>query len=129
MTARASRPIDRDTFATGILSITAIVMLVGLIIVQSSPPAVRGDAMTVSGGDYLMTVGSLADTDEDYLYIIDTPSSKMAVYRFDTATDRIQIVQGIELKNLRTPTGEPEPVDVDNEDKDTESDPKAPGPD
>ena len=88
-------------FAIGILSTTATILLVGLFMVHGQPESVRADGMTVSGGDYILTVGSYSDRDEDLLYVIDAPAEKMLVYRFDHARKRIEIVQGVDLAEMR----------------------------
>jgi hypothetical protein len=128
---RNNDTVDRGFFAVGVLSVTAVVLLVGIMIAQMMPAAVHADGMSVTGGDYTMTVGAFVDTDEEYLYVIDIPSSKMAVYRFDIPHERIEIIQGIELSKLRTPTGEAVPIpDEDGDDsKDDDSEaPKTPTP-
>lgn len=122
MTFRSEQTVDRRTLAVGVLSVTAVILLVGIVIVQMFPATVRADGMSISGGDYIMTVGALVDTDEEYIYVIDVPSSKLAVYRFDVTRHRIQIIQGIELSRLRTPTGDAIPIADEDEDDAQESD-------
>ena len=92
---------DSRNFAIGMLSTTAVILLVGIVIVQSAPPSVRADGMTVAGGDYVVTVGARTQTDEDYVYVIDVPAEKMIAYRFDTGRQQIEIVQGLDLSVLR----------------------------
>lgn len=93
---------DSKNFAIGVLSTTALILLVGLIVIQSRPAPVRADGMTTHGGDYVMTVGALNRPDEDLLYIIDAPAEKMIAYRFDARTQRIEIVQGTDLAQMRS---------------------------
>ncbi len=109
-------PVDRGFFAVGVLSVTAVMLFVGILIVQMFPATVHADGMSVSGGDYTMTVGALAETDEEYIYVIDMPSSKMAIYRFNVTKHRIEIIQGIELSELRTPMGETIPIADEDDD-------------
>ena|GEM_PF-3831110 len=110
--------VNRGEFVVGVLSLSAVILVVGIAVLQMMPTPLRADGMSVSGGDYIMTVGALADTDEEYVYVIDTPSSKLAVYRFDALRHRIQIIQGIELSRLRTPAGEPVPMVHDDDNGD-----------
>jgi len=128
MTVKNGDTVDRGFFAVGVLSVTAVVLLVGIMIVQMMPAPVRADGMSVTGGDYTMTVGAFVDTDEEYLYVIDIPSSKMAVYRFDIPNLRIEIIQGIELSKLRTPTGEAVPIPDEDADDSKDDDSEAPKP-
>lgn len=107
--ATGESPVDSKNFAIGVLSTTAMILLVGLVVVQTAPPSVRADGMTVAGGDYVVTVGARTQTDEDYVYIIDVPAEKMIAYRFDTAKQQIEIVQGMDLSVLRQAPAKPEP--------------------
>ena len=98
---------DSKNFAIGVLSTTAMVLLVGLIVIQSRPTPVRAHGMTAQGGDYVMTVGALDQRDEDLIYIIDAPAEKMIAYRFDARTKRIEIVQGADLAQMRSAAAPP----------------------
>lgn len=63
--------------------------------------------MTTSGGGYIMTVGSVSHNDEELVYVIDSSTDKMIVYRFDGTRHQIELVQGIdfaEMKRASTPT-------------------------
>jgi hypothetical protein len=68
--------------------------------------------MTVAGGDYVLTVGSLTQGDEEFVYAIDTREEKLLVYRFDTNRKQIEIVQGIDLAELRRASTPPTPPDA-----------------
>ena len=57
--------------------------------------------MGAAGDDYVMTVGLSTSTDEELLYVIDVRSSRMVVYRFNTNRLQIELVQGIDLAQLR----------------------------
>lgn len=100
---------DKRDFAIGILSTTAVVLFVGLLIVQSQPPPVRADGMTVMGGGYVMTVGKSAPTDEELVYIIHAGTDRMLSYRLDTTSRTIQRVQGIDLSEVRRSTERHQP--------------------
>ena len=93
--------IDSKNFAIGVLSTTAVMLLVGLIVIQSRPAPALADGMTLVAGDYILTVGSLNQVDEDFLYVIDNSESKMIAYRFNGFRDKIEIVQGIDLEEVR----------------------------
>lgn len=104
-----SNTMDSKNFAIGILSTTALIMLVGLLVINTRPEPVWADGMTTSGGDYVLTVGAVSTSDEEYLYVIDAPSGKLIAYRFDAGRQRIEIVQGIDLSGLREPAGQATP--------------------
>ena len=90
-----------------------MILLVGLAIIHTRPTTVYADGMTVSGGDYILTVGAIVENDEEYVFVIDVPSEKMLAYRFDTGRGRIEIVHGIDLAKIReaaeqqTPANQP----------------------
>jgi len=87
--------------AIGILSTTAAILLVGLLIINTLPETAYASGMTEMGGDYVLSVGTAITADEELIYIIDAPTEKMVVYRFDAGRGQIEIVQGIDLKPLR----------------------------
>jgi hypothetical protein len=103
-TTPAARPVDARDFAIGVLSITAMILLVGVILVSLQPTPVRASGMTVSAGAYTMTVGQSASVDEEFLYVLDGPAEKMIAYRFNTTRQTIDVIQGIDLSGLRAPT-------------------------
>ena len=96
---------DARNFAVGVLSTTATILLVGVVLLYSRPDAVRAEGMTTSGGNYVVTVGSLTKGDEELVYVLDTAADKMLVFRFDANRRQIEIVQGVDLAEaLRTAT-------------------------
>ena len=99
---------DPRNFAIGVLSTTATILLVGVVLLYSRPNDVRADGMTVSGGGYIMTVGSLTRNDEDIVYVLDTATDKMLVYRFDAQRRQIEMLQGMDLAELRQDSKSPD---------------------
>jgi hypothetical protein len=95
------RTLESRDFAIGILSTTAVILLVGLLIIGTRPNPVWADGMTTTGGDYVLTVGSAGIADEEYVYVLDTPSEKLIVYRFNAHRQQIEIAQGLDLAELR----------------------------
>jgi len=92
---------DNKNFAIGVLSTTAVILFVGLTVIQTRPATVLADGMTVRGGDYEMTVGALDDVDEELVYVLDSVQQRMIAYRFNSTTDRIEIVAGLDLAEIR----------------------------
>lgn len=104
---------DSRNFAIGVLSTTATILLVGVILLFSRPDDVRADGMTSSGGGYVVTVGSLTQNDEEIVYVIDATTDKMIAYRFDGNRRQIELVQGIdfaEMKRTSTPQNPQQPT-------------------
>lgn len=92
---------DSRNFTIGVLSTTAAILLVGVVIVQSQPQGAWASGMTASGGKYVLTVGRDISGDQELVYVIDTGTQRMGVYRFNANRQQIELVQGIELDKLR----------------------------
>lgn len=92
---------DSRNLAIGLLSSTAVMLLVGLVIVQSRPAPVQADGMSLLAGDYVLTVGNVDQTDEEMLYVIDNGEAKMIAYRFDGIRGQIEMVDGVDLNEIR----------------------------
>jgi hypothetical protein len=93
---------DHKDFAIGVLSITATILVVGLILVTSQPPpALAAAGPGVQSGDYVLTTGQF-QVDEDLLYVLDATAQRMVVYRFDIRSrSSFAPVDGIDLAALR----------------------------
>ena len=101
---------DPRKFAIGVLSTTATILLVGVVLLYSRPADVRADGMTTSAGGYVVTVGSLTQNDEELVYIVNAASDKLVVYRFDGNQRQIEIVQGIDLSEIRRKSAPVDPA-------------------
>ncbi len=90
---------DTKNFAIGVLSTTAVILLVGVLIIhsQSSPALAAG--MTTEGGKYVMTVGAIEPA-EDLVFVINATAQKMIIYRFDVGRSRIVRVERVDLKKM-----------------------------
>jgi hypothetical protein len=99
------RTLESRDFAIGILSTTAVILLVGLVIIGTRPDPAWADGMTTTGGDYVLTVGSTGLADEELVYVLDAPSQRLIAYRFNAQRQQIEIAQGLDLAELR---GQPE---------------------
>ncbi len=98
---------DTKNFTIGILSTTAVILLVGLLLLNGGTAPAWGSGMTTDAGDYVLSVGQYASPDEELVYIIDTPGERLIAYRFDGGRQRIEIVQGIDLSELRQSSNKP----------------------
>ena len=95
---------DSKNFAIGVLSTTAVILLVGLVVIHTRPQAAAASGMTLVAGEYVLTVGGLNQVDEDYLYVLDNSESKLIAYRFDGFRRKIEVVEGIDLEEVRKAT-------------------------
>ena len=74
---------DHKHFAIGVLSVTATILFVGLVLVSSmSSSPVYGNAQNGRGGDYIVATGQLDDSVE-LLYVLDSAVPALAIYHFD----------------------------------------------
>lgn len=86
-------------FAIGILSVTAVVLLTAVILVQTLAPT---PAMAAAGpgavvGQYIVTAGQLDDT-ADLVYVMDTTAQRLNVYALDAVSGQIVVIQQIDVR-------------------------------
>jgi hypothetical protein len=82
---------DSKNFTIGILSTTAAILLVGLILMQTRPEPAYAANMNDRGGDYLLVTGQV-QVNQEMLYVIDAASEKVMSYIFDLNGRRINVV-------------------------------------
>ncbi len=90
----------------GVLSTTAVILLVGIMVIHSRPEPALASGMSASGGDYVMSVGSVSINDEELLFVINRKVEEMIVYRFDAGRHQLQINQRVNLAELREAANE-----------------------
>jgi hypothetical protein len=90
--------IDGKTFAIGILSVTACILLVGLLLIMTQPA--YGIGQSDRGGDYIMLTQQLTNSQEGVV-IIDAASRQMTLYALNGSNKQLQILhQNIPLDQL-----------------------------
>lgn len=82
--------------AIGVLSTTAVILFVGLILLNAQPTTVHASGMLDRGGDYIMLSGELWEQ-EELLYVIDAGTSRMIAYRYNQTTKQIEVGGAQEL--------------------------------
>lgn len=95
---------DSKNLTIGVLSVTSVILFVGLLVIHSMPQPALGAGMTASGGDYTMTVGEINQT-EELLYVVNSSTARMIIYGFNTATKKIEIIQPVDLNDMRQAAG------------------------
>lgn len=86
----------------GVLSTTAVILFVGLLLVQTRPASVYASGMGEAGGDYMMISGELFDQ-EELLYVIDTRQRRLLTYRYNMATRMVERTGGELLDKYFSP--------------------------
>ena len=102
----APAAVDGKSFAIGILSVTACVLFVGLLIVTMLPTPAQAIGTSDKGGDYIMLTQQLTSSQEGVV-VIDVASQRLAVYAYDINRKQLVPMSGFTLDRLRTP-GEPD---------------------
>jgi len=82
--------IDGKTFAIGVLSITACMLFVGLLLVTMQPA--YGIGQIDRGGDYIMLTQQLTNSQEGVI-IIDAASRQMSLYALNGSNKQLQVLQ------------------------------------
>ncbi len=111
MTSRVES--DPRNLTIGVLTTTAVILLVGFLLVPSQAPTAYADGATIVKDDYVLSVGGLTQANEDLLYIIDSPKQMLNVYRFNSNRNQIDLASSVSLEEMRksasTPTGQGQP--------------------
>lgn len=99
--------ISTQNLTIGILSTTATVLLVGLLVIGTRPQPADAFAMNASGGNYTLVTGQV-QADEELLFVINAVEQRMIAYRFDTNKREIEVVEGIDFTQLNAPPQKPQ---------------------
>ncbi len=95
-----ARPIDGQTFAIGVLTVTASVLLVGFVLVSITPRQALGVGQLDRGGDYIMLTQQISNSQEAVV-IVDAASKRLNMYHLDANTRKLgMILQGLPLDRL-----------------------------
>lgn len=101
--ALRSAPLDGQTFAIGVLSVTSCVLLVGFLLVTMMPRPASAIGMLDRGGDYIMLTQQFSNSTEGVV-IVDAAAKRMNVYVLDLSSKQIKLLQNnIPLDQLPTP--------------------------
>jgi hypothetical protein len=111
MVSAAGRPVDRETFAIGVLAVTAAVMFVGLMLSWGPPRTALAIGQNASGGDWLMLTQQVTNQQEA-VWVIDAASERIIVFGYDFSRRSLLPLDGFDLRNLPQrdqPAGTPAP--------------------
>jgi hypothetical protein len=88
---RSASTIDSKTFAVGVLSITACILFVGLVMVTMQPMPAYGIGQTDRGGDYIMVTQQLTNSQEGVI-VIDAAARQMTLYALNGSNKQLQVL-------------------------------------
>jgi hypothetical protein len=91
---------NSKNFTIGVLTTTSAILLVGVLLMGRLSDVAHAGPMTVSGGDYTLAVGHL-NTRDELLYVIDAPTQRLGMYKFDSGAKKIVLVAGQDLGAIR----------------------------
>ena len=91
--------IDKNTFIGGILTLTAVILLVALVLVNSFNTNSAVADVTDRGGDYIMITGAVSNSTEE-LYVINLSTGRLNLYRMDINKKRLVIDDRIDLDKM-----------------------------
>ena len=100
MTTPHNLPLDAKTFAIGVLSVTACVLLVGFLLTAQQPAYAIGTSDR--GGDYVMLTQQISTTTEAVV-VVDAAAKQMLLYAFDYNTKTLEILKQVPLDQLQKP--------------------------
>lgn len=104
-TGPSSASLTRDGFAIGILSVTAVILFVGLVVVISLPQPAAAIGQTDRGGDYLMVTSQFTNNWEVAM-ITDGAVGRMGAYFYNINTRSVELVDMVEFARfMRAPGG------------------------
>ncbi len=90
--------------AIGVLSVTATILFVGLLVVNFvRPEPAYAIGQNGRGGDYAVATAQL-DMTAELLYVADAGAERLNIYGFDLNMGRIELVKSMDLR-LRPPPG------------------------
>lgn len=95
--------IDGKTLGIGVLSVTAAILFVGLMLVSNQPPRqAQAIGMNDRAGDYIMLTQQLSTTTEAVV-VIDAAAKQMIAYEFDYNNKVLEILQRVNLADMPKP--------------------------
>lgn len=110
LTMKTTSAADGRGFAIGILTVTAVILLVGNILISRQSSVAWASGMTTAGGDYILTVGRAQNAPpqnpEELLYVIDTGEGRLVAYAFDARSRRLMPTSHFDLKDMAAQAGD-----------------------
>lgn len=95
---------EKSNLTISVLSITAVVLLVGIFITLGQQNSAMAIGQLDRGGDYILVTGQYTDTTE-IVYVTDAAAQKMNIYSYDQATRQFDLWDAIDLRRVFAAAG------------------------
>lgn len=83
--------LDPKLFGVGVLSITAVILFVGFLLLAMTPRPAVAESMNDRGGDFIMTTHRLFNNREGVM-VMDAASKQMVLYLWEGGQRQINMV-------------------------------------
>ncbi|MCB9851061.1 MAG: hypothetical protein H6817_10210 [Phycisphaerales bacterium] len=93
---------NSKNLAIGVLSITAVILFVGIILVNVQPNAAVASNVSSYGGDFTITVGRVT-RDTEILYVLDNTTQRLLAYGIDRRSGAVNILDKADLSTVVPP--------------------------
>lgn len=99
----APAPFDGRLLGISVLSVTACILLVGLVLlIARAPEPAYAIGQSDRGGDYIMLTQQVS-TSTEAVIVVDAAAQRMIIYGFDYNKKILEIVQQVPLDRLPGP--------------------------
>lgn len=93
------RSVDPQTFAIGVLSITACILFVGFLLLAVTPRVAEAESMNDRAGDFLMVTNRLSESRESVL-VMDAASKQVRIYIWDAGRREVVLSSSLNYAAL-----------------------------
>jgi len=95
---------DKTNSAIGVLSITATVLLVGVVLTLGGQGKAVAEGEIDRGGDYILVTGQFNGASE-LVYVTDAAAQRMNVYSWEQTNRQFTLWDSIDLKRVFSQAG------------------------
>lgn len=89
---------DKSRITIGVLSITATILLVGVLMTLGGQGKAMAIGQTDRGGDYILVTGQFNDNNE-LVYVTDAAAQRMNVYSYEQTNRQFTLWDTIDLRH------------------------------
>ena len=90
---------DKSNLSIGMLSVTAVILLVGVLLSVGRQPQASAMGVLDRGGDYIVVTGQFSDSTE-LVYVTDAAAQRMNVYSYEQTNRQFMLWDTVDLKRV-----------------------------